>query len=61
MKWDLGEIHSIYELGHTKQTFGNETEMPPVTALVKFSKRTFQAKVIPGSAEYLYIIQHYIA
>lgn len=57
MEWGLGELHSTYQPTHTKQTLGNDTEMPPVTVLVKFSKTTFQAKVFPGSAEYLYIIQ----
>lgn len=58
MEWVLAELHSTYQLGHTKRTLGNKPEMPPVTSLVKSSKTTFQAKVFPGSAEYLYIIQH---
>lgn len=43
------------------QTFGKDTEMPPVTALLKYSKPTFQAKVFPGSADRLYIAQQNIA
>lgn len=58
MEWVLVELHCTYYFGHTKQTLGNKPEMPPATSPVKFSKTMFQAKVFPGSAEYLHIIQH---